>query len=276
MAETLSVNIDTSKDNAQPSLEEEAAKYDEAPVASEEQRPDWLPEKFKSAADMAKAYGELEKKLGSKNPPEIPPAKEEPSATKDESAGEEETTEEDTSDKTAEEQARDASEKAGLDFDDLSAKYWEKGELAQSDYEALEKSGIPKAIVDQFIAGQEALLKATTSQVYDTVGGESTYNDMTAWAADNLGKEEVQAYNNAVNSGDMNTAMMAVKGLHARYTATVGYEPARTVTGAAKTGANASYRSIAELEKDMGNPKYKTDPAFRKDVENKLSRSDIF
>ncbi len=30
----------------------------------QEDRPQWLPEKFKSAEDMAKAYSELEKKLG--------------------------------------------------------------------------------------------------------------------------------------------------------------------------------------------------------------------
>ena len=29
-----------------------------------ESRPEWLPEKFKNAEDMAKAYGELESKLG--------------------------------------------------------------------------------------------------------------------------------------------------------------------------------------------------------------------
>ena len=31
---------------------------------TQEDRPDWLPEKFKSAEDMANAYSELEKKLG--------------------------------------------------------------------------------------------------------------------------------------------------------------------------------------------------------------------
>ena len=31
------------------------------------ERPEWLPEKFDNVEDMAKAYGELEKKLGSDN-----------------------------------------------------------------------------------------------------------------------------------------------------------------------------------------------------------------
>ena len=31
---------------------------------TEDNRPEWLPEKFKSAEDMASAYSELEKKMG--------------------------------------------------------------------------------------------------------------------------------------------------------------------------------------------------------------------
>lgn len=271
MAETVSVSIDASKDNVQPTLEEEAAKYD-SPAPAEE-RPEWLPEKFKSPADLAKAYGELEKKLGSKAT--IPTPEEEPEAKAEDNSSEE-GTETDAKEQTPEDQAREATEKAGLDFDNLSEKYWENGALDEADYKALEKSGIPKAIVDQFIAGQEALLSATRSQVFNEVGGEETYNTMTAWAAESLTKSEVDAYNRAVNSGDMNTAMMAVKGLHARFTASEGFEPARPVKGTPKTGTAAVYRSIAELEKDMGNPKYKNDPAFRKDVETKLARSDIF
>lgn len=40
---------------------------------SEAERPEWLPEKFKTPADMAKAYKELEQKLGAKAPPPPPP-----------------------------------------------------------------------------------------------------------------------------------------------------------------------------------------------------------
>ena len=104
MGETLSVSIDTSQDSKQPTLEEEAAKYD-APPSNEDNpsdsRPEWLPEKFKSAEDLAKAYSELEKKLGAPKPKDEakPEAKSE--------------TEKDTSDAEAsepEKAARDAAE----------------------------------------------------------------------------------------------------------------------------------------------------------------------
>ena len=56
-------------------------------------RPEWLPEKFKDPADMAKAYSELEKKLG--QPKEE--ATEEPEQSETEAEDKEEQTEENVS-----------------------------------------------------------------------------------------------------------------------------------------------------------------------------------
>ena len=47
--------IDPESEEAVEAVSEEQTQQD---------RPDWLPEKFKSAEDMANAYSELEKKLG--------------------------------------------------------------------------------------------------------------------------------------------------------------------------------------------------------------------
>jgi hypothetical protein len=269
MGDTLSVSVDTSKDAAQPTLEEEAAKYDNLD-ASTDDRPEWLPEKFKSPEDLAKAYGELEKKLGSRS-------KETTSETTETETDNvsEEGTDDGEETQTAEEKARQVTEEAGLDFDELSNSYWENGSLADEHYAKLEKAGIPKEIVDQFIAGQEALLEATRSSVFNSVGGESKYNEMTSWATDNLSADEIKAYNSAVNGGDMASAMMAVKGLKARFEASVGFEPSREVRGETAKAGSSTYRSVSELEADMANPKYWNDPAFRKDVERKLARSDI-
>lgn len=276
MGETLSVSIDTSKDVAQPTLEEEAAKYDNL-EASTDDRPEWLPEKFKSPEDMAKAYSELERKLGSRNTvqeSDVEQTLEEPEGQNVDDASEGEDNSEET--ETVEQKARQVTEKAGLNFDDLSSSYWENGELSDSQYKQLEDAGIPKSLVDQFISGQEAIIASTRQAVFTTVGGEDNYNAMTAWAADNLSEDEISAYNGAVNGGHTASAMMAVKGLKARFDAEVGFEPTREVRGqTAKAGASV-YRSVAELEKDMGDPRYKEDPAFRRDVERKLGRSDIF
>lgn len=266
MGDTLQVSIDASKDVAEPTLEELAAKYDEAAPPAED-RPEWLPEKFKDPSELAKAYAELEKKLGSSSKEPLE-ATEKTTEADPELEGTKDTPD-------AEEAAREAADKAGLDFDTLSQKYFEKGSIEDSDYAALEKAGIPKSLVDQFIAGQEALLTATRNSVFSAVGGESQYSELTEWAADNFSKQEIDAFNKAVNSGDLNMTMMAVKGLQARYKAEVGFEPTRQVRGETARAGSHAYRSIAEMEKDMSDPRYKSDPAFRKDVERKLANSDI-
>ena len=64
MAELHRVEINEKAPNE---IEPEEAQTDEVTETTEEQqteRPEWLPEKFKSAEDMANAYSELEKKLG--------------------------------------------------------------------------------------------------------------------------------------------------------------------------------------------------------------------
>ena len=69
-----SVVINTSEENAGPTLEEQAAAMDAtAPESNnsdlpsdsdgQEDRPDWLPEKFSSPEEMAKSYASLEAKM---------------------------------------------------------------------------------------------------------------------------------------------------------------------------------------------------------------------
>ena len=174
-----------------------------------------LPEKFKSVEDLAKSYSELEKKLGEQTPKEetVDPV----SATK--------LKEEAPKQENSLEIAEDAVENAGLNFDTLAQEYAEKGQLGDESYKALEQSGIPKAYVDQFIAGQKAIGEQQTNNVKTMVGGEDAYNEMASWASKNMSEGEKKAYNAAVNSADMDTVKLAVDGLRAKYQAANGTEP---------------------------------------------------
>ncbi len=48
-------------------------------------------------------------------------------------------------------------EAAGLNFNEFTAEFAEKGNWSLESYEKLAKGNIPKAMVDQFIEGQKAV-----------------------------------------------------------------------------------------------------------------------
>ena len=85
----------------------------------------------------------------------------------------------------------------------MQSEFDNTGELKPESYQALEKAGIPKEYVDQFIAGQLAMRDNLVSDVKNVAGGEDTYAEMMQWASDNLSENEKSAYNNAVNSTDV-------------------------------------------------------------------------
>lgn len=269
MVDTVEINL--AADNPQPSLEETAkamgidvdnvdSTATEQTAKSTEQK---ILGKFESYEALEKAYKELESKLGQ---PKEEAQKEEVKEPESEQPD----------DGTAEEQAREAVENAGLNFDELAQEYWNNGEkLTDESYEKLEKAGIPKNLVDQFAQGQQAILQLQRQTVFNEAGSEDNYWRMTEWAAKTYGEAEIKAFNKQIDSLDPDERMLAVRGLKARYEAANGKEPGRTLSGG-RGGDTTVYASTAQLMEDMANPKYQKDPAFRAKVEAKLARSNIF
>ena len=225
-----------------------------------------LPEKFKSVEELAKSYSELEKKLG-----EQAPKQEEVDPVSKAELKEEAPKEEPKNDLEIAEKAVD---NAGLDMSSLAEEYAQNGQLADKSYEALEKSGIPREYVDQFIAGQKAIGEQQTNTVKNMVGGNEAYNEMAKWASDNMSEGEKKAYNTAVNSQDMDTVKLAVESLKAKYQAANGTEPS-LVQGKATPVAEQGYASWAEVTQAMADPRYSKDPAYQAAVKAKIANSEI-
>lgn len=216
------------------------------------ERPEWLPEKFNSAEDMAKSYAELEKKMSggktadAETPTEIP--------TNDD--------------------AKEVAENAGLDFDALQTEYSANGGLSDETFESISKSGIPRDVVESYIAGQEALASRIRTDMYSSVGGEENYGSMMSWASNNLSESEINSYNNVMGSADSNQIQLAVRGLHAQYQSDTGSNPT-LLSGNTPANAGSRFESVAQITAAMRDPKYQTDPAYRKTVEDKLARSSV-
>lgn len=216
-------------------------------------KPEGLPEKFKSVEDLAKSYQELEKKLGDSQPKETEVSKDTNSDL---------------------DIAEKAVETAGLNMETLASEYAEKGELDEKSYEALEKAGIPKDYVNQFIEGQKAIADQQATSIKNMVGGADAYTEMSNWAAENMSEEEKTAYNTAVNSKDLETAKLAVVGLKAKFERANGNEP-NLLEGKGTVSGEKGYASWAEVTRAMGDERYSKDPAYQAMVQEKLANSDL-
>ena len=259
MAQLNQVSINESTDSENISLEEQAAAMDaklankaedtEAAQTVESDRPDWLPEKFQSPEDMAKAYNELQSKLGEGN-------KEKESSKKESKAEPDQTVMQEI-------------------IDSATNEFIESGELTDKSFKALEDQGLPREIVEAYVAGQRALMENQVNQVKATVGGEENYNAMAEWAAENLDQSELDAFNEVVESGSINQAQMAVRGLYSQFASAGGKAP-NLIQGNTSGSAVKPFNSAAQVTEAMRDPRYKNDPAYRKTVEDRLAVTSSF
>jgi len=261
MAELHRVEINEKAPNEIEPTEEKPAEAVEqqAEELPQEQgdRPEWLPEKFKTPEDMSKAYTELEKKLG-----QAPKEDTEESEQVEEKAEDnEEQSEENTS------EAYQAVAEASKEF------FENDGQLSEETYNALEKAGLPRDLVDSYAAGQQALLASEEGQIKSVAQGN--YDAMAEWANENLPQEEIDAFDEAVTGGTISQAKLAVQGLYARYQNEVGAKPKLT-QGAVNGVSTMPFKSMQELARAQSDPRYKSgDKAYHEEIDRRLSVSNI-
>ena len=153
----------------------------------------------------------------------------------------------------------------------LQNEYDTTGEVSKESMEKLSAAGISEDVVNRYIQGQQALATNIETDIKSVVGGNESYKQMMDWAKENLSAEEISAYNNTVNTQDVATVKLAVSGLKAR----MGNNQEPTfVQGKAGTGP-ASFESWAQVTQAMSDPRYNKDPAYQKEVSDKLRRSEL-
>ena len=221
----------------------------------ENQRPDWLPEKFKSAEELSKAYSELEKQF-SNNKSEAEPVKEEVK-------------------KDGLEIPKDAPS-TGFDMTKFADEYADKGELSANSYTELEKQGLDKGLVNEYIRGQKAIAETQTAQVYETVGGQQKYGELIDWAGKNLSEGEQTAFNDLTASGSIDQVKLAVQGLMTRAGMSKQEQQQEMIQGDVNNTSVDSFGSVKQVTDAMNDPRYEKDPAYRNEVDKKLGNSSVF
>jgi hypothetical protein len=218
--------------------------------------------KFKSAEDLEKAYLELQKKLGTK-----------------EEGVEDDSVQEETIEPEQEEVQSPVSKRVDFLKEASDEYYSNDNELKPETIQKLKEMPSEELIEAYLelqknnpVAKAQPLSDDAAKTIVDSVGGQNAYNDTLAWAADNLKPEEVAAYDNVVNSGNKDAIFFAVQALNQRYKDSVGFE-GQQISGRAPKSTVKGFRSNAELANAISDPRYRNDPAYRYDIEQKLAAS---
>jgi hypothetical protein len=156
------------------------------------------------------------------------------------------------------------------------------GSLSDGSRRALRAKGFTDGLIDQHVAGLQAIREGQMSRFLTIAGGAEKYKAMGEWAATGLSMAEQSSYNAAVNSGNPEIVANAVQGLRARYElANAGNDPAAPrvaptrLSGGAPSGAVGvkMFATMQEQIRAQADPRYATDPAFRATVERMIDAS---
>ena len=225
----------------------------------EDAQSEMLAGKYRNAEELEQGYIELQQKLGESNEVQAPGENQDNASTEEEVVDE---LPEDVSDVST----------------DFLEQLWNESldEFSPDTLEQLQNME-PTDIADMYLAYCQQNADAELSQgdvdaLYGIAGGQDEYNSMIGWAQTALGENEVAMYDSVMQKGDPAACFFAVQALKSIYQENAGYE------GQMLGGSNApdmvdAYRSQAEMIRDMSDPRYDNDPAFRNDVMEKLSRS---
>ena len=218
--------------------------------------------KYKSAQELEKAYMELQSKLGEQ-----------------EEKGETEVAEKEPEDKPT------LSEGATL-ITSATDEYYANGNKLTPEtlqkFSSMSSQDLINAYmeVQQLPEYQQAqqtpveITDAQVNQIKNAAGGEAAYSNIINWAKSNLEAEQINAFDDVVNTGSVQAINLAVAGLKAQYDNANGVE-GRMGTGKAPTNSGDVFRSQQELVAAMNDVRYDRDPAYRQDVIEKLDRSNL-
>ena len=292
MTETQTYTFDTSDDPVSIEQAEqrdaETLEIGEKMMAEQE---NLLAGKYKTTEDLEAAYKELETKLGSQE-----------SEESEESEAEEDYVQLDPKDYYLEDgsvnyeaakeaygdQLTDVFEASNIDPFEMNTYFYENnGTLSDDMYSKLAEAGLPKGVVDNYLDGvrqstatlesQQPPIENFSQQDVDDVrsiaGGAEGYDALMEWAADNLNEVDADNFDQVLDTGNKAAISFAIKALMSQYEEAAGRDS--DLIQGKKAAAPEGYRSMAEVVRDMNNPAYETDDAYRDDVRRKLQSSNL-
>lgn len=263
---TTNIKSTSKKDGEEHNIDLRSSDDEENNENNEEttERPENIPEKF---WDAEKGEVNVEALLKSQQDAERALREAQGKKPDDKSTNEDdESSEENTND---DDKQKDAVANA-------SAEYAEKGELSADTYAALEGVGLSKDMVNQYIEGQKAIVTSLQNAAFGEFdGSKENYNKARDWAIEHLSDDEVKAIDVQITSDNPAIVAQGAKALAAKYQANADLDPDTTEQGGGNSPTSGAYfKSGAEMQDAMSDPRYKKDQAFRDEVAKKIDRAE--
>ena len=265
MSETLTYQPETTTETITDNLTEEEQESLKVGEELEEGQNELLAGKYKNAQELEKAYVELQKKLG------------------DNKKDSEDTEKVSAEDEKSEEESK-FSEHATL-INSASDEYFKNGnklsDETMANFASISSQDLIKAYMEVQSKAEPSqqvqaadLTESDINQIKNSAGGDAAYSSIINWAKSNLDQKQINAFDEVINTGSVQAIQLAVSGLKSEYDNANGVE-GRMVTGKTAPQNKDVYRSQAELVRAMSDKRYDNDPAYRRDVIEKLERSDV-
>ena len=166
--------------------------------------------------------------------------------------------------------------KSNISYNALKEEYRTNGELSEKTLAQLEKAGYTRELVENFIEGQQARYEASYGvYIRNAVGGDKEYARLIKWAGNNLSSQEINRFNKAVTSNDVDIALVAVENLANRMEKAKGTPPELIEGKPTAEHHTKGYVSLAEMAAAMDDPRYEKDMAYTERVERRIIASDF-
>jgi len=241
--------------------------------------------KFKSPQDLAKAYAELQRKMGQQSAaePELEPVAE-PEAAEEPGY---------SADQASEIYGKEAVELLAGKGVNLAELMWnaDQGADISEYYDTLaETFQVPRQVVENYVskaqsassAGEAGLSEADATELLQSVGGQESFDQLSGWAKSNLPAEELADYNAVVDSGNKEAISWALKAMQARQVAPESVVEPQLYGGGAPTDTVVRFESQQQVldamnkRNDRGQRLYDVDEAYRNKVAMILHASPDF
>ena len=229
-----------------------------------------MPEKFqgKSAEEIAKAYAELEKMKNQSK--EETPEEQQPEEAADDS---------EFINPMLEEGRPEGSKDVPADqFVDFVNEYDTNGELSADSYSKLEELGYSKEFVDEKIGYINYKREKEADAVLEPYGGTEEFKKVSAWAAENFTEAQLENINTQLASGNKATQDAVLSSLFMGYKQSGKVEAPQDVTlhtNQPQATRTEGYATKSEYLKDAKDPRYEKDAGYRKQVEQKMLKTDM-